>query len=391
MRKLLRKHPYFFLTAIFVGVVLRLLFVIKFPDISDDSLVYGEIAKNWLQHGIYGLTGNGGIYSTYIRLPGYPAFLAIIFGIFGIDHYRAVLVTQMLLDIGTCFFTADLARRIHSNLAARVAFALTAVCPFLANYAAAALSETLEIFFTVLALDLAIAGAQNRNLKSILFCGLSIGGTILIRPDGGILLISTAACFAIWAMRGIMAKFRERPPADLYAGFSLRAAVLVTAISLVVLIPWTVRNWVTMHRFQPLAPRYANEDDEFVSLGFNRWVKTWMAEYVSVEEIYWNVPGGKIDATLLPSRAFDSLAQKERTFNLFRTYNSTLDIGPKLDRQFTDLAAERIHAHPLRYYMVLPLARIADMWLRPRTEIMPADPRWWEFNDEWKGSALAIG
>jgi hypothetical protein len=31
-----------------------------------------------------------------------------------------------------------------------------------------------------------------------------------------------------------------------------------------------------------------------------------------------------------------------------------------------------------------------DMWLRPRTEMMPPDSRWWEFNDEPKWSALAI-
>jgi hypothetical protein len=31
--------------------------------------------------------------------------------------------------------------------------------------------------------------------------------------------------------------------------------------------------------------------------------------------------------------------------------------------------------------VALPLLRVADMWLRPRTEILPPDPRWWEFDD----------
>lgn len=30
------------------------------------------------------------------------------------------------------------------------------------------------------------------------------------------------------------------------------------------------------------------------------------------------------------------------------------------------------------------------MWLRPRTEMLPSDSRWWEFNDEPKWSALAV-
>jgi hypothetical protein len=31
-----------------------------------------------------------------------------------------------------------------------------------------------------------------------------------------------------------------------------------------------------------------------------------------------------------------------------------------------------------------------DMWLRPRTEMLPCDSRWWEFNDDPQWSALAI-
>ncbi len=61
-----------------------------------------------------------------------------------------------------------------------------------------------------------------------------------------------------------------------------------------------VRNLHTFHNFQPLAPRYANEEDEFVPIGYNRWVKTWMAEYTSVEEIYWRVPGEAMDVEKLP-------------------------------------------------------------------------------------------
>jgi len=37
--------------------------------------------------------------------------------------------------------------------------------------------------------------------------------------------------------------------------------------------------------------------------------------------------------------------------------------------------------------------RIADMWLRPRAELFPSDPRWWEFNDDhrWLALSLAFG
>ena len=156
------------------------------------------------------------------------------------------------------------------------------------------------------------------------------------------------------------------------------------------MLPWTLRNLHTFHRFEPLAPRYANDSDEPEMPGFNRWTKTWMADYVSVQEIYWNVPGDAIDVKNLPSRAFDSEQQRRDTDALFAGYNEDKDVTPELDSRFAELAATRIHSAPLRYYLLLPLLRIADMWLRPRTELLPSDPRWWEFNDESPWLAVSI-
>jgi hypothetical protein len=157
------------------------------------------------------------------------------------------------------------------------------------------------------------------------------------------------------------------------------------------LVPWTLRNLHTFHRFEPLAPRYATDSDELVLNGFNRWVKTWMADYVSVQEIYWAVPGADIDITRLPLRAFDSPRQEERTRELIADYNRDHDMTPELDAGFGVLAADRIHAAPFRYYVWLPPLRIADMWLRPRTELFPSDPRWWEFNDDRRWLAVSLG
>jgi hypothetical protein len=125
--------------------------------------------------------------------------------------------------------------------------------------------------------------------------------------------------------------------------------------------------------------------------GFNRRVKTWTADYVSVEEIYWKVPGDEIVETRLPYRAYDSQQQRETTAQIFADYNRDHDLSPELDARLATLAAQRIHDAPLRYYVWLPAIRIADMWLRPRTELTSADPRWWEFNDDRRFVALSLG
>ena len=390
VRELLRKQLRFFLLATLAGVALRLLFIFRFPGVTSDSFVYGDIAKNWLQHGVYGLSGINDISPTYIRLPGYPALLAAIFAIFGMEHYRAVLVVQMFVDICTCFLIADLARRLISLRAARVAFLLAALCPFLANYAANALTETLEVFFTVLALDLAIAGLDtlgDSQMKPWVGCGVAIGAAILLRPDGGLLLVAVEGYLAMLLVRSWTHKTRT----TVSAPHVLRPGLILAVVALATLVPWTVRNLRAFHELQPLAPRYANEENSFVPLGFNRWVRTWIVDYASVEEIYWAIPGNKVDAEKLPSRAFDSPKQREQTLQLLDDYNDTLHVTPDLDAKFAALASDRVRHSPLRYYAELPLLRITDMWLRPRTETLPSDTRWWEFDDDPEWLALAIG
>jgi 4-amino-4-deoxy-L-arabinose transferase-like glycosyltransferase len=148
---LIREHRRFFLGTTLAALALRLFFFVHFPAITDDSRIYANLATNWLQHGIYGQTQGGQpekqIVPTDTRLPGYPAFLAGIFWLFGAGNFKAVMLTQILVDLATCLIVADLARRAVCERAARIAFVLAALCPFLANYAAAVLTETLEIFF----------------------------------------------------------------------------------------------------------------------------------------------------------------------------------------------------------------------------------------------------
>jgi len=249
-----------------------LVFLLRFPAVVTDSFIYGDIAKNWLQHGIYGLGGSGEISPTYIRLPGYPAFLALIFSIFGMDHYRAALVVQVLVDMGTCFLCADITRRVFGPKTSKIAFLLAALCPFLADYSAAALTETLEVFFTVLALNLAINALAIQRNGSWAACGAACGAAMLLRPDGALLVIAIEIHVIAAFIRNRHATVR---------GLRLRSAIVLLAVAILPLCPWALRNWRVFHRFQPLAPRYANEENEFVPMGFNHWTKSWIADYVS--------------------------------------------------------------------------------------------------------------
>lgn len=380
---LLRRNWLFFSLATVAALALRLFFVFHFPHVFGDTFIYGDFAKNWLTHGIYGMTDGAGVRPTLLRLPGYPAFLAAIFAIFGKEHYTAVMIVQAFIDTNTCLVIAALALELMNARAAKAAYLLAALCPFMANYVAAPLTETLAIFCTAHALYYGVRGIKalkvgHAGMLLWVIAGLWTGAAILIRPDNGLLI--PALGFALLALL-FMAPGRRQ---------IVVAGILFLFASLAPLVPWTIRNWREFHVFQPLAPRYANDPDEFVPRGFNRWVKTWMADYVSVQDVYWNVNGEAIDFSTLPERAFDSRREYERTATLIDLYNKTVHIDPDLDWQFELLARERMTHNPFRYYVWLPFLRIADMWLRPRTEMLPIEARWWEFSEHPGESAFAL-
>jgi Dolichyl-phosphate-mannose-protein mannosyltransferase len=373
----------FTLVVLAAGAALRLWFIHAHPMVQGDSLLYGDIAANWLNHGIYGHSvghesGITTVEPTLVRLPGYPAFLALIFALFGAANYRAVVYIQAIIDLGTCLLIAELARKLSGPVAARFALLLAALCPFTANYVAFPLTETLSIFCVALGfLALAEMLQSSRPLWPVLLI-FSWSYAVLLRPDGALLAV------VLWMALLVYGRNQWG------LGKTLRIAVMTGLLSLLPFVPWTMRNWRTFHVFQPLAPRYANDPGEFASPGFVRWVKTFTADFTSTSEIYWNGNSDRIDPANLPPRAIDNAAQSEQTQKLLQDYNATTTLTPALDDRFAHLARERIRAHPVRYYLTLPLLRLADMWLRPRVETTNAHLRWWQYSQHPAETWLAI-
>ena len=354
--------------ALGAGAALRLWFIHSYPEVQGDPLIYGGIAKNWMLHGVYGKTTSGSLLPTLIRLPGYPLFLILCFKLFGLEHYHAVMYAQTAIDLGTCLLVAASAYHVWNERAGWWALWLSCLCPFTANYAATPLTETLELFTIALAMYALLRFLDAPQWKWALLEAFAWSYASLLRPDGA--LIAVALCPAmVWYGR-------KRWGAARMIRFALAAGVL----SVLPFIPWTIRNWRTFHVIQPLAPRYATDPGEDTLPGFNRWTKTVCVDLTCTWEVYWNANSDVIKPDTLPSRAFDSPAQYAQTRALLEDYNRTTTLSPELDDRFANLAAERIHHDPLRYYVVLPLARVADMWLRPRTELLWIELRWWEYD-----------
>ena len=100
------------IVAVLAGACLRLFFVLKFPAGSGDTIIYDQLASNWLGHASYAMDVAGQPLPVDIRMPGYPAFLAIIYGLSGRSGEgarRSVMLAQVTIDLGTCALIACLA------------------------------------------------------------------------------------------------------------------------------------------------------------------------------------------------------------------------------------------------------------------------------------------
>jgi hypothetical protein len=380
MPSLSRRTMLSILCALAAGTALRAWFIHAFPQIQGDSLLYADIARNWLTHGIYGRSlihpgGEPTISPTLVRLPGYPGFLALCFAVFGKQNYLAILYLQVVIDLATCLLIADFVRRICGHRAAMAALWLAALCPFTANYVAMPLTETPSIFCVALGLCAFAAVLDRPQLGWMLALAFAWSYAALLRPDGALLAVVFFPALIFYGRSSLG-----------YAK-ALRVALFCGLVAVLPLGIWTVRNWHTFHVFQPLAPRSATDPGEPKALGFQRWTKTWMADFASTYEIYWNVPGDDIDIHTLPARALDG--DKGETLNLIAQYNAGDILTPQIDDQFAALAAERIRAHPVRYYVTLPLLRLADMWLRPRVEMLNIELRWWQYSQHRAETRIA--
>lgn len=390
--------------AVFAGGLLRIWMLKKFFEVNGDSQIYGGLAQNLLLHARYAVSdGNGSLHTTLIRLPGYPLFLAACFRMFGMENYFAASCVQIVLEMAGCLMLADFVRRVSGprfkSAAAHSTLWLAALCPFTAIYAVEPLTESLTLFTIALALWAAVQFQDRPTWSTALAFTFAVTYAALLRPDGALVGIAFAPALALGALKerqspGPYIKPRRSDAAREVSiprkvfGFRLRRpsldlvrmALVCLLLALTPFVAWSWRNWRVFHVFEPLAPRYATDPGEDTNPGWQRWMKTWCLDFVSTYTIYWNVPEGPLDLSALPSRAFDSPAQYAETAKIVSDYQADGQVlTADLDARFARLADERIAAHPLRYYVELPLGRMADMWLRPRVENLPIDLDWWVY------------
>ena len=386
--------------ALVAGLGLRLYFVLVFPTNAGDTGLYEQLARNWVQHHIYGMDLNGVITPVDVRMPGYPGFLALIYelsGKIGAGARIWVMGAQVVVDLLTCIVIAGLAaalalaafERARAARVFAVALWLTALCPFTANYVAVPLTETWATFFTalgILFLCLQVLGIQGslaqiksrytgNFTKSEWFgglAGLAVGFGTLFRPETPLLLIAASPVLG-W----IFLRKKQFIP-------GVRNFVFMGLGCFLPLLPWTVRNAVTLHEAQLLSPPNATLPGELVPYGFMAWEHTWLYRMRETYAVAWKLNDEAIQMDDIPARAFDTPEEKERGAAILEKYNDDMTWTPEEDAGFAQLAKERTARHPLRTYLTIPAARASMMWMTPRIELLPFSGKVFPLSEAWE-------
>jgi hypothetical protein len=315
------------------------------------------------------------------------------------------MTAQVLVDLLTCVVAGCLAATLLSLATGRAhqwrvflaALWLTALCPFTANYVAVALTETVATFFTTLTILFlgllllrsrgSIFWAEDSSVNSRLkaecfaaFAGASAGLGTLCRPETPLLLITASVALVWYFLRAN----QWSSPGPRQWSEMIRILAFMAAGCLLPLTPWGIRNAITLHEVQLLAPKNATLPGELVPFGFMAWEKTWLFRLRDCYLVAWKLNDEPINLDDIPARAFDTPEEKQRVTALLEQYNDEVTLTPEEDAGFAQLAKDRTARHPLRTYLWLPAARAFMLWFSPRIELLPLSGEVFPLAQAWE-------
>ncbi|HEX3559043.1 MAG TPA: glycosyltransferase family 39 protein [Pyrinomonadaceae bacterium] len=297
------------LAALFLLALLMRCWAVTFypAEQVNDAADYHRLAAD-LARGLGYVNAAGA--PTAWRPPGYPAFLAVVYSIFGAS-IRAATLTQALLGSLTVLLLAIFGALVLGRREALIAAALAAIYPGLFWLPRVLLSENLSLFLTLAALCAAAMLLRTERLFWAGVCGVLLGLCALVRGANLMVAIVLLAGMVFIAWR------RGRRWRQLAA-----ASVLVCAGCALALLPWTARNYRVFHRLVPVA----TQD------GMGLYASYWPP--VRDGKMIWgNLPGDEDPAWAAATRAGD-----EATASKY------------LQR----VTLERLREHPGHFFRVLP-------------------------------------
>lgn len=205
------------------------------PIEKDDAYYYDKLASNICE-------GKGFVMEEGKNFVGvgplYPFFLALIYKLFSHSLFT-VRFLQALLSILTCYLIYLIARRIFNSRIGILSLFIAAVYyPFIV-FCGRIITETLNIFLLTLSIYFLILALDDSKKLFFILSGLCLGLTALCRS--GIIL------FPLFVLIFMVIKY-FRTKTKFILSFLIFLICFIVVIS-----PWTIRNYTLYHRFIPVS------------------------------------------------------------------------------------------------------------------------------------------
>jgi 4-amino-4-deoxy-L-arabinose transferase-like glycosyltransferase len=201
--------------------------------------------------------------------PGYTFLLAALYWLFG-PNVAVAWGADIVLGALTCVAVYILGCLMLSQRAGAIAGILLAIFPGHVFFSSLLLSEILFTFLVVVAMVLILRVGQqgaDSSMLSVILAGLAVGAAALVRGQG-LLLIIVAALFW-WLYTADWAR-------------ALQWATIVMLTAVVVIIPWSIRNYIAMNSFVFISTNDGVNlyigNNELAAGGFMFDVEWWIVE-----------------------------------------------------------------------------------------------------------------
>ncbi|MEW6406214.1 MAG: glycosyltransferase family 39 protein [Chloroflexota bacterium] len=205
---------------------------------ANDTTSYINSARALLQTGTFSISPENPEPQT-IRTPGYPIFLAFIYGLVG-ENQMAVLAAQILFSLGTIAITYWIGTKLWNSKIGFASALLLALDMNSIGFSLLLLTETLFTFFlcaflavVVFLLDLGAPLAENRkrHLNAAFLAGLFLSVATHIRPITYYLI---PLVLVAWLILGFIKKWDRLAWIASWLAFFVPILVLICG--------WQVRN-----------------------------------------------------------------------------------------------------------------------------------------------------
>ncbi len=228
-------------------LLLRLIFIAAAKEFyKPRDYEYGEIARNIVKGNGFGhyTETTGEFYQTSSHAPLYPYFLSLFYH-FGQTPltFLIIQIFQAILSVLTIIFVCGVTEIVYNKSTARISQWLFGIYPPMIYYCAKLVPTTILLFLLSLTIFLILKAAERNSPFSIL-AGICLGFSILCDP----IALMLYPAIIIW--RIITKKIKTH------------SLILIFLSSILVITPWTVRNYVIHKNLVPITTQF----------GINFWI-----------------------------------------------------------------------------------------------------------------------